>query len=107
MILTEINAMELYQNNLKKKIVELIEEVTCSKYIGTLDLIVNCDLYILRLGLNCKDAAPISFGYQGSEEGFLAYLRREFRKRKLQNVEYTKGTLINGDSFVYHPIIDL
>lgn len=111
MILMAENIMELSQTKLKDKIRELINQVTCSKYIGELDLIIetecNCSYFILKLGLNCKDASPISFGYQGDEEGFLNYLKKEFRKRKLQNLQYTQSKLINSDSNNYYPIIEL
>ena len=111
MIHMDKNAMELSPNNLKDKIRELINCVTCSKYIGDLDLKIEQECgelyYTLRLGLNCRDASPIAFGYQGDESGFLKYLEKEFRKRKLQNIQYNKTTLINADSNVYYPIIEL
>lgn len=111
MIRMDKNTMELSQIKLKDKIRELINCVTCSKYIGDLDLNIECDsctnYYTLKLGLNCREATPIAFGYQGDESGFLKYLEKEFRKRKLQNIQFNKTTLINGDSNVYYPIIEL
>lgn len=93
---------------LKKKIYELINRVTNSVYTSTLDVRYEDGVYILRLDLNCKDAAPISLGYQGDEDGFLLYLENEFRKRKLQNTRYTKGNLVTGDrKSPFYPIIEL
>ena len=89
--------MELYlskESNLECRVRELINQVTQSKYISPIDV-------------KYEDAAPISFGYQGSEEGFLKFLEKEFRKRKLQNINYTTGVLINGDSNLHFPIIEL
>lgn len=95
------------ESNLECRVRELINQVTKSKYISPLKITYEDGIYTLRLGLNCKDAAPISFGYQGDEEGFLKFLEKEFRKRRLQNISYTTGVLINGDSDVYYPIIEL
>ena len=110
MIHMEKNDTVLYQrkeSKLESQVRELINKVTNSKYISALDIKYEDGIYTLRLGLNCKDAAPISFGYQGDEEGFLKFLAVEFRKRKLQNITYTTGALINGDTDVYYPVIEL
>lgn len=110
MIRMDKNVMALYprkESNLECRVRELINQVTNSQYISPLDIKEEDGIYTLRLGLNCKDAAPISFGYQGNEEGFLNFLEKEFRKRKLQNITYTTGALINGDSNLYYPIIEL
>lgn len=110
MIHKEEKDMESYErkeSELEHEIRELINRVTCSEYISSLDVKHEDNIYTLRLGLNCKDAAPISFGYQGDEEGFLAYLEKEFRKRKLQNTKYTTGALINGNANQLYPIIEL
>lgn len=105
---TDERDMALSQNKeLIDKIRNLINTITDSKYISHLNVIHEDDLYVLRLGLNSKDASPISLGFQGDEDSFLKFLEKEFRKRKLQNIQYTKGTLINGDSNVYYPIIEL
>lgn len=104
------NDMVLYhskESNLECRIRKLINQVTKSEYISPLKVTHEDDIYTLRLGLNCKDAAPISFGYQGDEEGFLKFLEKEFRTRRLQNISYTTGVLINGDSDVYYPVIEL
>lgn len=110
MIQMDKNDMVLYhrkESNLECRIRELINQVTKSKYISPLDVKHEDGIYTLRLGLNCKDAAPISFGYQGNEDGFLKFLEKEFRKRKLQYIRYTTGALINGDSNLYYPVIEL
>ena len=35
------------------------------------------------------------------------FLEKEFKIRKLQNISYTTGTLVNGNSNMWHPIIEL
>lgn len=102
--------MESYlrkESDLEHRVRCLIDTVTESKYISALSVIHDNDMYILKLGLNCKDATPIAMGYQGDEKGFFKFLEKEFRTRKLQNVRYTTETLENGESNVYYPIIDL
>ena len=77
MIQMDKNDMALYlrkESNLECRVRELINQVTQSEYISPIDVKYEDEIYTLRLGLNCKDAAPISFGYQGSEEGFLKFL---------------------------------
>lgn len=110
MIHMDKNIMASYQekeSNLECRIRELINKTTNSQYISPLDVKEEDGVYTLRLGLNCKDAAPISFGYQGNEEDFLKFLEKEFRKRKLQNTMYTSGALVNGDGNLHYPIIEL
>lgn len=110
MIHMEKNDTVLYQgkeSNLECRVRRLINQVTESKYISPLKVIYDDGIYTLRLGLNCKDAAPISFGYQGDEDGFLKFLDKEFRTRRLQNIIYTTGVLVNGDNNSYYPVIEL
>lgn len=89
---------------------DLFYQVTCTKYIGNLDLDViedcNNKIFTLKMGLNCPDAAPIVLGFCGDESQFMNYLKKEFRKRRLQEIEYTVATLINEDSLVY-PVIEI
>lgn len=102
--------MELYLSNMIDEIRDLFYQVTCTKYIGNLDLDViedcNNKIFTLKMGLNCPDAAPIVLGFCGDESQFMNYLKKEFRKRRLQEIEYTVATLINEDSLVY-PVIEI
>ena len=90
---------------------DLFYQVTCTKYIGNLDLdvIEDCNdrIYTLKMGLNCSDVSPIVLGFQGNEEEFMNYLSKEFRKRRLHEVEYTETNLINGDYEWHIPIIEI
>ena len=95
------------ENELEHKIRKLINCITKSEYFSPLDVSYENGMYTLRLGLNCRDASPISLSCQGDEDDFIRFLEKEFRKRKLQNISYTTGTLINGNSIMFHPIIEL
>lgn len=95
------------ESDLECKVRELINKITDSKYISSLNVKHEDGIYILQLGLNCKDASPISFGYCGDELGFLKFLEKEFKKRHLQDIRYTSSILINGNSNLYYPIIEL
>lgn len=110
-MLMETNDMELYLSNLKDNIRNLFCEVTCTKYIGDLDLVItdycNDRIYTLKMGLNCPDVSPVVLGFQGNEEQFMKYLAKEFRKRRLHEVEYTEANLINGDYDWHIPIIEI
>ena len=109
-ILMETNVTVLYRNRetpLENKVRDLINCITKTDYISPISIRYDDGIYTLRLGLNCKDASPISLGFQGSEDDFLKYLEKEFKKRKLQMVKYTKGVLINGDSNMFYPTIEL
>ncbi len=110
MIFMEGNDMVPYRGKesaFEHRIRELINHITNSEYISPLDVSYENGMYTLRLGLNCRDATPISLSYQGDEEGFIMFLEKEFKKRKLQNISYTTGTLVNGNSNMWHPIIEL
>lgn len=100
--------MVLSQNKeLEKKIRELIDSVTCSKYVSPLEVEEDNGMYVLRLSLNCKDAAPISFIYNGDEEGFFEFLRKEFKRRRLQEVMYSKQYIENSEVEFNYPVIEL
>lgn len=102
--------MESYQNNetdLECKVRKLIDTVTNSRYISYLNVEHTDGTYILHLGLNCKDACPISLGYQGDEKGFLQFLAKEFKFRRLQDINYTKGVLVTEDNNAYYPVIEI
>ena len=87
MIHMDKNVMASYQgkeSNLECRVRELINKVTHSQYISPLNIKEEGGIYTLRLGLNCKDAAPISFGYQGNEEDFLKFLEKNLEKENFK-----------------------
>lgn len=114
-IVMEINDMEQSQNNiisLENEIRNIINKVTNSKYTSTLKVEYDPEdnFFILKLGLNCKDATPIVLSFQGNEKDFLIFVAKEFSKRHLEDIIYTKGTLINNtenNDYLYYPIINI
>lgn len=95
------------ENVLEHKIRELINKITNSIYTSSIKVIYDDGMYLLKLGLNCRDATPISLCYQGTEDEFLNFVENELKKRRLQEVEYTNGILINEDNKIYYPVIEL
>ena len=108
MIHMEENVMEQFpRKKLENKIRDLITELTNTIYISNINIKYNHGIYTLQLGLNCKEAVPMSISYQGNEEEFIEFVKKEFIKRKPHEIRYTKGTLLNGDGEIHYPIIEL
>lgn len=72
------------------KIEELVRKTMCVEYVSDLTLEIDGDEYNLLLDLN-QWRAPLSIAYQGTEDGFLKYLEKEFQSRQLQKTKYFKG----------------
>ena len=95
------NLESLEMNSLKDKVLKTIEEALCSRYIGDLDVIQNEDEYILKLYLNQRES-PMYFSYQGSEQGFLANLKKDLRQRQIDRTKYFKGVQTDpGNEDIY------
>lgn len=110
MILMDRNVLGLSphkKKELEHKVREIINKVTCSKYISQLSVDYDAGMYILEMGMNCREAKPLVLGLTGTEDQFLKFIEKEFRKRQPQRVEYTSTTIINGNSDVFYPIIEL
>lgn len=72
----------------------IIDEVTCSKYTGRLkimkdDLPEDGILWSLLLYLD-TEMTPMILAYEGTEDEFKEFIRRELKIRKLQNVDFFK-----------------
>lgn len=102
----EENNLELYQEKVKI-IRDLLDKVSNSKYIGPLDLQYIDGMYIVRLGANCREASPVCIGYTGDWNSFLKFIEKEFRKRRFSEITYTNAKIINGESPMFYPIIEL
>lgn len=109
MIHMEENVMEQFprKKELENKIRDLITEITNTIYISHINIKYNHGIYTLQLGLNCKEAVPMSISYQGNEDDFIEFVKKEFIRRKPHEIRYTKGTLLNGDGVIHYPIIEL
>lgn len=91
---------------LEQEVLDIIEETTCTKYIGKLRVTVLRDklecgdcckelhapIYELRLYLD-RWFTPIVFSYEGTEKEFKDFLREEFKNRKLEKTGFYKVTL--------------
>ncbi len=99
--------MESYQTKeLVDRIRDIINEVTESKYISKIDVKQEDGFYRLQFDLGCRQA-PFALGFTGTEDELLEFVRKEFKKRRLESIEHTTVTLENGDSTVFYPVIDL
>lgn len=79
------------ESKLEDKILDIINEVTESKYTGGLKVVCEGDIYTLFLYLDVQ-FAPIQMCYQGSEDSFKEYIRNEFKLRRLETIP--RGRLI-------------
>ncbi len=70
----------------------IINEVICGKYIGKLKVIQetmpnNNTLWMLLLYLD-RELTPMILAYEGTEEQFKEYIRKEIKTRKLHGVHF-------------------
>lgn len=81
---------------IEKQIKEIIEEVVDGKYIGKLRVatepINDSTLWMLLLYLDLE-MTPMILAYEGTEEEFKEFIRKEIKTRKLQTVKFWKTNL--------------
>jgi hypothetical protein len=90
----ELNEKACYHANmseLEKEILNIINEVTESNYVGGLKVTYENGIYILFLYLDVE-YAPIQLGFEGSENDFKNYIRNELKSRRLECVP--RGRLV-------------
>lgn len=78
-------------SDLENEILDIINEVTESIYVGGLKVTYEYGIYTLFLYLDVE-YAPIQLAYEGSEEDFKNYVRTEFKSRRLENIR--RGRLV-------------
>lgn len=78
-------------SDLENNILDIINEVTESIYVGGLKVTHEDGIYTLFLYLNVE-YAPIQLAYEGSEEEFKNYVKEEFKSRRLEIIP--RGRLI-------------
>lgn len=87
---------------IEKDIKAIIEEETCSKYVGKLkvvqDIVDGDSLWMLLLYLD-MEMTPMVLAYQGSEKRFKNFIREEMKQRKLQSVQFWKGITPTCDDY--------
>lgn len=90
----ELREKEYCRNNsseLEKQVLDIINEVTESSYIGGLKVTEEEGIYTLFLYLDVT-FAPIQLAYEGTETEFKEYIRNEFKLRHLEQV--SRGRLV-------------
>jgi len=88
---------------LEEEILAIINCAICGCYISRLRVFIEdeeqgCNpchkpadrWYYLALEMN-QDMSPLVMGYQGTEEGFKAFIDKEFRSRQMERVRYWQG----------------
>ncbi len=80
---------------IEQDIRNIIDEVICGKYIGKLKVVTeelpdNSTLWMLLLYLD-MELTPMVLAYEGTEEQFKDFIRKEIKARKLQNVHFWKA----------------
>lgn len=82
---------------LELQILDMIEEIYCAEYTGTLivkEIQSSFDKevigYVLRLGLNNTDK-PLTIATDCSAEEFLIFIEKELRQKGLNRTKYFTG----------------
>lgn len=92
--------------SLEKKVRDIIETTTCSKYVGRIEVDHFDGIYSLRIGMDGKSVL-ICLGYEGDEDGFLKYVESEMINRKPQWRMHTKTVLVDKKAPDPSPVIEL
>ena len=72
---------------LENEILEIINDVTDSCYIGKLAVKEEEDGYTLYLGVNTPKTPTVIY-YQGLVEDFKQYIKEEIKRRRYPEIEY-------------------
>lgn len=75
---------------LEKEVLDIIEKVTCCKYIGHLKVIESEDDFTLNLYLN-QEMSPMVINYQGDKESFLKFIAKDLRKRQIERAHHFRA----------------
>ena len=77
---------------LEEEIRQIINDVTEREYITKLHVSQDGDIWTLYLYMDRDLVPPIVMSKQGSLEDFKKFIKREMRKRRLEEVKYWKTT---------------
>ena len=84
--------------DIEEKTLQVIETATESKYTSSFKVEVDEDSYVLKMAMT-QFLSPFVLSYQGTEEGFLKFIDREFRQRQLEEVSYFIGMRTEDNTF--------
>ena len=76
--------------SLKEQVLDIINTAVKGKYIKKLEVFHNRGIYTLDLYLDMELSPSIVLAYEGTEDEFKEYVRKEFNTRKLNNVFFYK-----------------
>lgn len=76
---------------LEEEIRQIINDTTEREYITKLHVGHDGDIWTLYLYLN-RELVPLVMSIQGDEEKFKKFVKREMKKRRLEEVKYWKTT---------------
>lgn len=77
---------------LEEEIKQIIDDTTDRDYITKFHVGHEDDVWTLYLYLNRELVPPIVMSIQGDEEKFKKFVKREMKKRRLEEVKYWKTT---------------
>ena len=78
-------------NNLENDILDIINNVTESFYVGGLKVVKEDGMYMLFLYLDVE-YAPLQLAYEGTEDEFKNYIKDELKSRRLECIP--RGRLV-------------
>lgn len=93
-------------NSLKDRVLQVINNALkhwC--YTGKYDVECNDDHYVLKLYLN-QPEAPLYLNYWGTEDGFLKFIDKEIRTRRLPEVTYYTAIQTDPGNYFIHTTIN-
>ena len=91
---------------LEQEVLDIINETICGKYIGKLKVDIFDDfpdcgdppcreltdrIYQLKLYLD-REFTPVVLSYEGTEEEFKKFIKKEFKERKMERTKFYKIT---------------
>lgn len=77
--------------SLENEILDIINDVTESSYIGGLKVVKEDGIYMLFLYLDVE-YAPLQLAYEGTKDEFKNYIRNELKSRRLECIP--RGRLV-------------
>ena len=77
---------------LEEEIRQIINDVTEREYVSKLHVRYEDDIWTLYLYMDMEIVPSIVMSTQGSEEDFKKFVKREMKKRRLEEVKYWKTT---------------
>lgn len=72
---------------LEQEVLDIINTTIDGKYIGKLRVLVDKDVYQLYLYFD-RWYTPTILGYEGTEDEFKKFVKKEFKTRKMEKTKY-------------------